>query len=150
MLQVVLSLAQVIDNDEKCQPTQVHFEKVKNKQILFPQVRNIDQENDPIYETEKCVYVNPNSFERVEKVFEEVQKRTNTYGNDTSFLTISEVKELPNVRQYLVITVDLRYKLNLNIDKFFGTAIWLVRAGHRANYFKLYKAGMRVFLGCFI
>ena len=66
------------------------IEKVKDKQILFPQVRNIDQENDPIYETEKCVYVNPNSFERVEKVFEEVQKRTNTYGNDTSFLTISE------------------------------------------------------------
>jgi hypothetical protein len=40
---------------------------------------------------------------------------------------------------------DLSYKLNLNIDKYFGTAIWLVRAGHRANYLKLYRAGMRIF-----
>ena len=52
----------IIDNDEKCQASQVHLEKVKDKRIVFPQVRNIDQENDPIYETEKCVYVNPNSF----------------------------------------------------------------------------------------
>ena len=69
--------------------------------------------------------MNPNSFERVEKVFEEVQKRTNTYGNDTSFLTISEdgrvcieTRELPNVRQYIVITVDgLPHQIAIDVIK---------------------------------
>ena len=44
---------------------------------------------------------------------------------------------------------DESYKVNLEIDKYFGTSIWLVRAGHRANYFKLYRAGMRIFSGLF-
>ena len=36
---------------------------------------------------------------------------------------------------------------NLNLD--LGTEIWLGRAGHRANYFKLYRAGMRIISGLF-
>ena len=40
--------------------------------------------------------------------------------------------------------IDESYKVNIQIDKYFGTAIWLVRAGHRANYFKIYRAGMRI------
>ena len=293
----------IFDNDDVCKPTFVQLKEVKDKRINFPQVRNIEQKNDAIYETEKCVYVNPNKFERVEKVFEEIQKRTKTFENPSSFLTIDEagniaveIPKLADVRHYIVVTVDglphriaievikhcyrcsecdkkissisdvskhfkkfghmryikrfsniivklgglhlelnmLRsfvslnwkidysylvnslgfkspkaqifqqkvqdlhkafdtfiarrkaklleyvrpfvidcikkktipsskafddwvtnnvkdesYKVNLEIDKYFGTSIWLVRAGHRANYFKLYRAGMRIFSGLF-
>ena len=39
--------------------------------------------------------------------------------------------------------------MNIEIDNYFGTVIWLVRTGHRANYLKLYRAGMRIFSGLF-
>ena len=62
----------IFDNDDMCKPTFVQLKEVKDKRINFPHVRNIEQKNDAIYETEKCVYVNPNKFERIEKVFEEI------------------------------------------------------------------------------
>ena len=293
----------IFNNDDVCEPKLVQFKQISDKRVIYPKVRNIQQANDGIYETEKCVYVNPNKFERVEKVFEEIQKRTKTFDNPTSFLLFDkagkvsvETQELSDVRQYLIITVDglphrigievikhcfkcnvcekkissisdvskhfekfghekyikrfsniiiklgglhlelnmLRsfvslnwkidysyivnsigfkspkaqifqqkvqdlhksfdtfnatrkakcleyvrpfviycldnnvdpnsrtfddwlttevqdetYKANLEIDKYFGTSIWLVRAGHRANYLKLYRAGMRIFSGLF-
>ena len=40
-------------------------------------------------------------------------------------------------------------KLTVEIQKYFGTSLWLFRAGQRANYFKLYRAAMRVFAGLF-
>ena len=38
-------------------------------------------------------------------------------------------------------------KLIIEIQKYFGTSLWLFRAGQRANYFKLYRAALRVFSG---
>ena len=40
-------------------------------------------------------------------------------------------------------------KLMIQIQRYFGTALWMYRAGSRANYFKLSRAGMRVFSGLF-
>ena len=40
-------------------------------------------------------------------------------------------------------------KLVIQIQKYFGTSLWLFRAGQRANYFKLYRAALRVFAGLF-
>ena len=37
----------------------------------------------------------------------------------------------------------------IEIQKYFGTSLWLYRAGQRANHFKLCRAGMRVFSGLF-
>jgi hypothetical protein len=37
----------------------------------------------------------------------------------------------------------------MEIQKYFGTSIWLNSAGMRANYHKLYRAGIRVFAGLF-
>ena len=37
----------------------------------------------------------------------------------------------------------------MEIQKYFGTSLWLYRAGMRANYHKLYRAGIRVFSGLF-
>ena len=115
----------IFDNDDMCKPTFVQLKEVKDKRINFPHVRNIEQKNDAIYETEKCVYVNPNKFERVEKVFEEIQKRTKTFENPSSFLTIDEsgniaveIRELANVRHYIVVTVDgLPHRIAIEVIK---------------------------------
>ena len=40
-------------------------------------------------------------------------------------------------------------KVLIQIQKYFGTAIWLYRAGTRSNHFKLYRAAIRVFSGLF-
>ena len=40
-------------------------------------------------------------------------------------------------------------KLVVQILKYFGTSLWLYRAGQRANYYKLSQAGLRVFSGLF-
>ena len=40
-------------------------------------------------------------------------------------------------------------KLVVQILKYFGTSLWLYRAGQRANYYKLSRAGLRVFSGLF-
>ena len=37
----------------------------------------------------------------------------------------------------------------MEIQKYFGTSIWLYCAGMRSNYHKLYRAGIRVFAGLF-
>ena len=44
---------------------------------------------------------------------------------------------------------DPNLKLAMDIQKYFGTSLWLYHAGQRANYYKLYRAGMRVFSGLF-
>ena len=44
---------------------------------------------------------------------------------------------------------DPNLKLATDIQKYFGTSLWLYHAGQRANYYKLYRAGMRVFSGLF-
>ena len=40
-------------------------------------------------------------------------------------------------------------KLMIEVQKYFGTSLWLYRAGQRANHFKLSRAGIRVFSGLF-
>ena len=40
-------------------------------------------------------------------------------------------------------------KVLIQIQKYFGTSIWLYRAGTRSNHFKLSRAGSRVFSGLF-
>ena len=40
-------------------------------------------------------------------------------------------------------------KVLIQIQKYFGTAVWLYRAGTRSNHFKLYRAAIRVFSGLF-
>ena len=45
--------------------------------------------------------------------------------------------------------VDPCLKIIIQIQKYFGTSIWLYRAGIRANYHKLYRAAIRVFSGLF-
>ena len=40
-------------------------------------------------------------------------------------------------------------KMLIQIQKYFGTAFWLYRAGSRSNHYKLTRAGMRVFSGLF-
>ena len=44
---------------------------------------------------------------------------------------------------------DESFKLNVSIDKIFGTALWLCHAGQRANYWKLYRAAIKLFSGLF-
>ena len=108
-----------------CKPTLVQLKEENDKRINFPQVRNIEQKNDAIYKTEKCVYVHPNKFERVEKVFEEIQKRTKTFENPSSFLTIDEagniaveIPKLADVRHYIVVTVDgLPHRIAIEVIK---------------------------------
>ena len=41
------------------------------------------------------------------------------------------------------------FKLNVEIDKLYGTSLWLCLAAQRANYWKLFKASVRVFSGLF-
>ena len=45
--------------------------------------------------------------------------------------------------------MDPCLKIIIQIQKYFGTSIWLYRAGIRANYHKLYRAAIRVFSGLF-
>ena len=41
------------------------------------------------------------------------------------------------------------FQLNGEIDKMFGTALWLCHAGQRANHWKLYRAAVKIFSGLF-
>ena len=115
----------IFNNDDVCEPKLVQLKEISDKRVIFPKVRNIQQSNDGIYETEKCVYVNQNKFERVEKVFEEIQKRTKTFDKPTSFLVFDkagnvsvETQELSDVRHYLIITVDgLPHRIGIEVIK---------------------------------
>ena len=42
-----------------------------------------------------------------------------------------------------------KLKMLIQIQKYFGTSLWLYRAGTRSNHFKLSRAGIRVFAGLF-
>ena len=37
----------------------------------------------------------------------------------------------------------------IQIQKYFGTSLWMYRAGTRSNHFKISRTGMRVFSGLF-
>ena len=41
------------------------------------------------------------------------------------------------------------FLVNVQIDKYYGTSLWLCHAAQRANYWKLYRAAVRVFAGLF-
>ena len=41
------------------------------------------------------------------------------------------------------------FKLNVEINKMFGTALWLCHAGQRANHWKLYRGGVKIFSNLF-
>ena len=43
----------------------------------------------------------------------------------------------------------LFFQLNVEIDKMFGTALWLCHAGQRANHWKSYRAAVKIFSGLF-
>ena len=50
--------------------------EVEDKSKLYPRVRNIFNENQPNYESEGIVFVNPNKFIRVKIVLNQLQKLT--------------------------------------------------------------------------
>ena len=85
----------------------------RDKKKLFPRIRNTYNENTPIYESDGCVFVNPNTFDRLVLVFECIQKKTQTFEQFTESVTINPVGsvtvntwEIGNVRQYILVTVD--------------------------------------------
>ena len=55
-----------------------------------------------------------------------------------------------NFEEWVNTTVkNKNFKLQVNIDKYYGTSLWLCYASQRANYWKLHKAAVRVFSGLF-
>ena len=108
-------------------PNTVYINQVdkKDKKKLFPRIRNSFNENLPIYESDGCVFVNPNTFERLVLVFECIQKKTNTFEKFTSSITINsdnsvtvDTWAMNNVRQYLLLTVDgLPHKMAIDVIK---------------------------------
>ena len=96
-----------------------------DKKKIFPRIRNNFNENQPIYESDGCIFVNPNTFERLVLVFECIQKKTNTFEQFTSSITINsdntvkvDTWDVNNVRQYVLITVDgLPHKMAIEVIK---------------------------------
>ena len=108
--------------------SRVEFARVecnRDKGILFPNVRDIGNVNTPVYQSEGCIFVNPNTYDRLVKVVEDIQIKTGTYKRYTSAITLSkndqvtvEVWEEQNVRQYVLITVDgLPHKMAIDVLK---------------------------------
>ena len=62
----------------------------KDKSKLFPKIRNHLNPHQPIYESEGCLFVNPNTFDRLVLVFEEIQKKTGTFDKFTSSITVND------------------------------------------------------------
>ena len=70
-------------------------------------------------------FVNPNTFERLILVSECIQKKTKTFENFTSSVTINEDNtvtvdtwDINNVRQYILMTVDgLPHKMMIEVIK---------------------------------
>jgi len=99
--------------------SKVEFARVeinRDKGILFPNVRDIGNVNTPVYQSEGCIFVNPNTYERLVKVVEDIQIKTGTYKIYTSSITLSkndqvtvDVWEEQNVRKYVLITVAGQY-----------------------------------------
>ena len=98
---------------------------LKTKSDLFPRIRNIFNENKPIYVSQGITYVNPNSFIRVKMVLDEIQTLTKTNEKHTTVITIeddnsisTEVIEVSNMRIWIVVTLDgLPHKLAINVIK---------------------------------
>ena len=115
----------IIDNTRY--PNTVFINQIdkNDKKKLFPRIRNNFNENPPIYESDGCVFVNPNTFERLVLVFECIQKKTNTYEKFTSSITINtdstitvDSWDVNNVRQYILLTVDgLPHKMAIDVIK---------------------------------
>jgi hypothetical protein len=55
-----------LEEENVCEPNLIQLIEISDNRVIIPKVRNIQQSN---HETEKCVYVNPNKFESVEKSF---------------------------------------------------------------------------------
>ena len=97
----------------------------KTKAKLYPQVRNIYNENRPIYRSQGTVFVNPNTFIRVKMVLEEIQKLTKTGDKQTKLIRIEEdgsitvqVNEVKNVRSWILVTLDgLPHKIAIDVIK---------------------------------
>ena len=97
----------------------------KDKSKLFPKIRNHLNPNQPIYESEGCLFVNPNTFDRLVMVFEEIQKKTGTFDKFNSLITVNDDKtvtvdawDITNVRSYVVVTVDgLPHKMAIDVLK---------------------------------
>ena len=97
----------------------------KDKRSLFPRIRNKFNENTPVYESDGCVFVNPNTFDRLVLVFECIQKKTKTLEHFTASVTINQdgsttvdTWEMSNVRQYILVTVDgLPHKMAIDVIK---------------------------------
>jgi hypothetical protein len=95
------------------------------KAKLFPRVRNTFNENEPVYESEGAVFVNPNTFIRVKIVLEEILKLTKTDVKHTTLIQIEEdgsvtvkVAELHNIRTWVVVTLDgLPHKIAIDVIK---------------------------------
>ena len=98
---------------------------LKTKSDLFPRMRNVFNENKPIYVSQGITYVNPNSFIRVKMVLDEIQTLTKTNEKHTTLLKIeedntisTEVTEVNNMRTWIVVTLDgLPHKLAINVIK---------------------------------
>ena len=114
-----------IDNSSIPQSVFITPMDKKDKSKLFPKIRNHLNPNQPVYESEGCLYVNPNTFDRLVMVFEEIQKKTGTFENYTSSITVNdddtltvESWEITNVRSYILITVDgLPHKMAIDVLK---------------------------------
>ena len=70
------------------------------------------------------------------------------------FVEFSELKNIDATAENFEFWVENyveneNIKLLVQIQKYFGSSLWLYRAGQRANYFKLYTAGARLFSGLF-
>ena len=97
----------------------------KDKSKLFPKIRNHMNPNQPVYESEGCLFVNPNTFDRLVMVFEEIQKKTGTFEKYTSSITVNdddtitvESWDMTNVRSYVLVTVDgLPHKMAIDVLK---------------------------------
>ena len=47
------------------------------------------------------------------------------------------------------VVKNKKLKMLIQIQKYFGTSLWMYRAGTRSNHLKLSRAGIRIFSGLF-
>ena len=97
----------------------------KDKSIIYPDVRNIFPENNPIIKSNGVVYVNPNKPARVAKVLKYLQTETGTQRAFVSSVRVSENGEIVSkawnirgARSFILVTVDgLPYKICMDLIK---------------------------------
>ena len=72
----------------------VEIKEAKDKYLIYPNVRNLFPEHDPIIKSNGVVFVNPNRPSRVAKVLKYLQQESGTYRKFVSSLCISENNEI--------------------------------------------------------